>query len=152
MWKWWLIAIAAAVGLMNAARVDRTNTPVNPSESIEAHTQMPPNVAAIFRRACHNCHSEQTDWPWYSTVAPMHWLLTADVYAAREHMNLSKWARYTPEERTDRLIGMCEMVASNRMPLWYYKPLHYPDAWLSEADRKAVCDWVKAEVQLSAAR
>jgi mono/diheme cytochrome c family protein len=56
MWKWWLIAIAAAVGLMNAARVDRTNTPVNPSESIEAHTQMPPNVAAVFHRACHNCH------------------------------------------------------------------------------------------------
>jgi len=85
MWKWWLIAIAAAVGLMNAARVDRTNTPVNPSENIEAHTQMPPNVAPVFHRACHNCHSERTDWPWYSTVAPMHWLLTADVYGARAY-------------------------------------------------------------------
>jgi hypothetical protein len=50
------------------------------------------------------------------------------------------------------LISICEMVASNRMPLWYYKPLHYPDAWLSGADRRAVCDWVKTQVQLSAAR
>ena len=147
MWKGWLIGLAAVVALMNAARVDRTNTPVHPSESIEAHTQMPPNVAAIFRRACHNCHSEQTD-----CVAPVHWLVTADVYGARERLNLSKWGRYTPEERTDRLISICEMVASNRMPLWYYKPLHYPDAWLSSPDRKAVCDWVKTQVQLSAAR
>ena len=95
MWKWWLIAIAASVGLMNVARVDRTNTPVNSSETIEAHTQMSPNVAAVFHRACHNCHSETTDWPWYSTVAPLHWLLAADVYGAREHMNLSRWGRYT---------------------------------------------------------
>jgi len=50
------------------------------------------------------------------------------------------------------LIGICEKVAGNKMPLWYYKPMHYPDAWLSESDKKAVCDWAKAEVLLSAAR
>ena len=67
-------------------------------------------------------------------------------------MNLSEWGRYTAYERTDRLISICEMVASNRMPLWCYKPLHYPAAWLSGADRRAVCDGVRTQVQLSAAR
>jgi len=143
-------AAVAAIGIMNLPRVDRTNPPVDPQQGIEAYTRMPANVAAIFRRACQDCHSARTDWPWYSAVAPFHWLMTADVYAARDHMNLSAWSRYTPEEQTDRLIGICEMVAGGKMPLWYYKPAHYPSAWLSDGDKKAVCDWAKGEVQRSA--
>ena len=145
-------AAGVCIGLINVARVDRTNMPFKPAESIERQIQMPQNVAAIFHRACQNCHSEQTQWPWYSSVAPFQWLITADVYGAREHMNLSTWGRYTPEERTGRLVAICEMVASNKMPLRYYKPMHYPAAWLSEADKKAVCDWAKTEVLRSAAR
>ena len=143
------VAVVTGMGLMNLARVDRTNRSENQAEAIEAHTRMPANVAAIFRRACQDCHSDRTEWPWYSAVAPLHWLMAADVYAARSHMNLSGWARYTPDEKTERLIGICEMVAADKMPLWYYKPAHYPSAWLSESDKKAVCDWAKAEVQRS---
>jgi len=144
------LAAAAAMGLMSLARIDRTNPAVDPAQGIEAHTHMPANVAGIFRRACQDCHSERTEWPWYSSVAPFHWLMAADVYAARSHMNLSAWGRYTPEEQTEQLIGICEKVADNQMPLWYYKPAHYPSAWLSEGDKKAICDWTKAEVQRSA--
>jgi hypothetical protein len=144
--------VVICLGLMNVARVDRTNMPVQPAESIEAQTQMPQNVAAIFHRACRDCHTESTQWPWYSSVTPFLWLITADVYGAREHLNLSMWGRYTAGERTDRLITICEMVASNKMPLWYYRPLHYPSAWLSDADRKTVCDWAKGRVVRRAAR
>jgi len=139
------LALIGAVGLMNLARIDRTNPAVDPAQAIEAHTRVPSNVAGIFRRACQDCHSDRTEWPWYSAVAPFHWLMSADVYAARSHMNLSAWGRYTPEERTNRLIGICEMVVGNNMPLWYYKPAHYPSAWLSEGDKKAVCEWAKEE-------
>lgn len=76
--------------------------------------------------------------------------MTADVYAAREHMNLSTWRRYNEDQRTGRLIGVCEVVASNKMPPWYYQAAHYPSARLSDSDKKVVCDWAKAEVQRSA--
>ena len=142
-------AVVAAIGLMNLARVDRTNPPEDRAETIESQTGMPAKVAAIFGRACQNCHSERTEWPWYSAVAPIHWLMAADVYGARQHMNLSTWGRYTEEERTASLIGICEMVASNKMPLWYYKAAHSSSARLSDDDKKAVCDWAKAEVQRS---
>ena len=144
------LAVIGAMCLMNLARVDRTNPAADPAQAIEAHTRMPANVAAVFRRACQDCHSERTEWPWYSAVAPFHWLMAADVYAARNHMNLSAWGRYTPEEQMERLIGICEKVADDKMPLWYYKPAHYPSAWLSDSEKKAVCDWTKAEVQRSA--
>src|SRR5262245_49282172 len=142
-------AVIATIGLMNLVRIERTNPQENPAETIESQTRMPAHVSSIFRRACQDCHSARTEWPWYTAVAPFHWLLTADVYAAREHLNLSTWGRYNNEERTGSLIGICKMVASNKMPLWYYKPAHYPSAWLSESDKKAVCDWAKAEVQRS---
>ena len=108
-------AVIAAVGVMNLARIDRTNLPENPAETIESQTRMASNIAAIFRRACQDCHSERTEWPWYSAVAPFRWLMAADVYAAREHMNLSTWGRYNEEERTGSLIGICEVVASNKI-------------------------------------
>lgn len=145
------VLVVVGFGLMNVIRVDRRNIPVKAAERIETVTQMPQNVAAIVHGACQDCHTEETQWPWYNDVAPFQWLMAADVYGAREHMNLSRWGRYTAEERTDRLIAICEMVASNKMPLWYWKPLH-PASWLSASDKKTLCDWAKAEVQLGAAR
>jgi hypothetical protein len=144
--------VAVAIVLMNLARIDRTNPPEDPTETIASQTRMPANVTAIFQRACQNCHSDRTQWPWYSAVAPFHWLMTADVYAARQHLNLSTWGRYNPERRTASLIAICEVVASDKMPVWYYKPAHYPSAWLSGSDKKAVCDWIKAEVRSTLAQ
>jgi hypothetical protein len=141
-----VVVLIVVLALASLAKVDRRNMPVNPAESIEAQTQMPQSVAAIFHRACRDCHTELTNWPWYSNIAPFHWLMAADVYGAREHMNLSTWGRYTSEQQNERLIAICEMVAGDKMPLWYYKPLHYPDAWLSESNKKAVCDWAKSQV------
>ena len=138
--------VVAAIVLMNVARIERRNTPVDAAETIEAQTRMPQRVAAIFQRACTDCHTERTHWPWYSKVAPFQWLITADVYGGRSRLNLSTWGRYKGDERTERLAGICEMVAGDRMPLWHYKLAHYPAAWLSESDKKAVCDWVKSEV------
>jgi heme-binding protein len=145
-------AVVVCLGLTNVVRVDRTNMAVGTADSIEAQTQMPPKVAAIFHRACRDCHTELTRWPWYSGVAPFLWLTTADVYSGREHMNLSVWGRYTTEERTGHLIAIREMVAANKMPLWYYKPLHYPSSWLSDADRTTICDWAKGQVAQNASR
>ncbi len=143
--------LVAAIALMNAARIERRNTPVDDTSTIEAHTRMPQNVAAILGRACADCHTERTNWPWYSKVAPFQWMIAADVYGGRAHLNLSTWSRYKVEERSERLAGICEMVAGDRMPLWHYTLAH-PAARLSDSDKKAVCDWVKSEVvELNAA-
>src|SRR4051794_36108773 len=133
----------AALGSMNVARVNLTNRPVDAAETVQSQTAMPPKVATVIDRACRNCHTEQTHWPWYSHIAPFQWLVTADVYSGRDHLNLSTWSRYKTDERTDRLVAICEMVAGDKMPPLHYRAAHYPSAWLSDGDKKAVCDWVK---------
>ena len=84
----------------------------------------------LFFRACRDCHSNETVWPWYSNVAPVSWLVASDVYEAREHLNVSDWGR--PIQDGDEAA---EMLREGEMPLWFYLPLH-PRARLSDADRE----------------
>ena len=84
----------------------------------------------LFFRACRDCHSNETVWPWYSYVAPVSWLVSSDVNEGREHLNVSDWDR--PDQHGDEAA---EMVREGDMPLWFYLPLH-ARARLSPAERK----------------
>lgn len=88
-----------------------------------------PATRALAQRACFDCHSNETRWPWYTWVAPMSWLVERDMHEARERMN-SEWDR--PQKDADEAP---EMVEKGEMPPWFYVPLH-SEAKLS-AEEKA---------------
>src|SRR5690349_10101376 len=58
-----------------------------------------PKTLAIFERACQNCHSERTEWPWYTHLAPVSWMIARDVHQARAHLNMSNWQSYSTDDR-----------------------------------------------------
>ncbi|UCF18466.1 MAG: heme-binding domain-containing protein [Gemmatimonadota bacterium] len=120
--------------------VDRENPPV------EQEIALPGEVASVVERACYNCHSHETDWPWYGYVAPVSWLVADHVHHAREHVNFSTWNRYDAEERLEKIEEIWEEVDEGAMPPWYYKPVH-PEARLSDADRAAIRPWVEGQLQ-----
>ena len=62
----------------------------------------------------------------------------------RKEVNFSEWATFTPRRTVRKLQEICEQVEKHEMPLKIYVPLH-PDAKLSDADRKTLCDWAKGE-------
>jgi hypothetical protein len=134
----------AGLALMQFLRIDRQDTRIDETDKIEVETRIPAQIANILHRACRDCRTEQTVWPWYSNVAPMHWLMVADVNAGREHMNLSNWGRYRPGEQIARLTAICDMVRKGKMPLWYYRPLH-PSASLSSNDVAQLCAWTDSQ-------
>lgn len=80
-------------------------------------------------RACFDCHSNITTWPWYSNVAPFSWLIQKDVDGGRNTLNFSDWPRYSgqAQEALDALLG-------NSMPPWYYTIMH-PKAKLSKTEK-----------------
>jgi cytochrome c551/c552 len=114
--------------------VDRSNPPVQ--EDIAA----PPQVKAILKRACYDCHSNETIWPWYSHVAPVSWLLAWDVHEGREELNFSTWNRYSPKKRNKLIKEIWEEIQEGEMPPWFYLPLH-PEADLSDQDHRALQEW-----------
>ena len=142
------VAVALAAGIVTAQfiRPARTNPPFTSAQTIEAMIEVPPDVDATLRRACADCHSNQTRWPWYSHVAPVSWFVIDHVNEGRRHINLSTWVRpgHEPEDSIDRLKAMCREVQNGEMPLTSYKLIHW-HAGLSAEDASRICAWLGAE-------
>ncbi len=79
-------------------------------------------------RACFDCHSNQTVWPWYSNVAPVSWIIQRDVDKGRKKLNFSEWERPQKEAHES-----AKKVQKGEMPPWYY-----PWAQLSAAERDSL--------------
>ncbi len=116
----------------------RTNPPINPSATFEAIAKPDPGAAVVIQRACRDCHSNSTVWPWYSHIAPASWLIADDVKEGRAHLNFSEWSYYGPEMSMMKLKQVCSEVKEGGMPLWQYKLLH-PGARLSQQDVEKLC-------------
>ena len=127
-------AIAALV-IAQLIPVSRDNPPV------ESEVPVTPEARAVLVRACFDCHSNQTVWPWYSRVAPASWLLAKDVREGRDDLNFSAWSRYSPKKQRKLLHKSLEEVKEAEMPLWIYLVGH-PEARLSQADREILRHWV----------
>ncbi len=132
-----VLGAVALLALAQLVPVERTNPPVE--EEIAA----PPELQAVLRRACYDCHSNESRWPWYAKVAPTSWLVAHDVSHAREHLNFSTWNAYGEEERRENLEEALEEVEEGNMPLPIYRLMH-PDAELSEADVALLRSFAKA--------
>jgi hypothetical protein len=103
-----------------------------------------PQVVTIIERSCQNCHSEKTEWPWYSYVAPMSWMIEHDVQRGRSHMNLSRWNGYNQREQQEILLKMSTLVRNRAMPLPRYLLLH-PESKLSDAEVTFLSQWARSE-------
>lgn len=84
----------------------------------------------LFFRACKNCHSNETEWPWYASVAPASWLVQHDVTEARYEFNVSEWGR-----RKNKGDEAAEEFREGHMPPFYYLPLH-AEARFTAAERE----------------
>ena len=122
------------LGALQFVPVERANPPV------ESDVPAPANVRAVLRRACYDCHSNETAWPWYSHVAPVSFLIARDVNAGREELNFSTWNRMATRDQVKKLKESWENVAEEEMPPWFYLPMHR-DAVLSTQDRAALRAW-----------
>jgi len=136
-WLLWIGAglLAVFVGLQFFG-VERTNPPV--MSDIGA----PAEIDAILRRACYDCHSHETRWPWYSRIAPVSWWVVDHVDHGRGDLNFSKWPVFDFEEQDHALRDIEEQIVKGEMPLRSYLILH-GEARLSDADRELLLRWAR---------
>jgi hypothetical protein len=142
--KWIVIVGVGLFVLIQFYRPARTNPAIDPAQTIDAHTQMTQPVKDIIQRSCRDCHTNQTDWPWYTNVEPISWWIAGHVNEGRQLMNLSEWGKLDPNGQDRKLRQICDEVSDGAMPLPSYTPMH-PLAKLSEQDKKILCDWTEAE-------
>jgi Haem-binding domain len=116
--------------------VMRTNPPV------EGKDPLPAELRPIVQRACFDCHSNETRWPWYSYIAPVSFLIVRDVREGRREVNFSVWDQYNQSRKARKLKEIVEQVETRKMPQWYYVLLH-AEAKLSDGEREAIIKWAK---------
>lgn len=138
-----LVLLVVAIGI-GFSRSRPPAGPADPEQALDAHASVPAPVAAVLRRACFDCHSDDTRWPWYSRLPVGSWLMVRHVEAGRGQLNFSRWSTYNPFDRADMLDDMCALATSREMPLWTYRLVHR-DATLSDADVSLLCAWTTAE-------
>ncbi len=115
----------AAIQLIPYGR-DHKNPPVTGEPKWDS-----PRTVELFDRACKNCHSNNTIWPWYSSYAPVSWLTQLDVTIGRKKFNVSEWGR---KEKNEGDKAASE-VREGKMPMFFYLPAH-PEAKLSEGEKQ----------------
>jgi hypothetical protein len=130
-----IVAILVLVALQFVP-VEQTNPPER------GEPTAPVEVQAILRRACYDCHSNETKWPWYSTIAPASLLIASDVKKGRKEVNFSTWEKYNEQRKSRKLREIAKVVEKGDMPLPYYLPLH-PDAKLSATEHELIVRWAK---------
>jgi hypothetical protein len=132
--------LVVAFLLIQVKRPDRSNPPVDAAMVYSTHMSVPDSVNSIITRACYDCHSNETKWPWYSSVAPISWLVAQDVEQGRRHLNFSEWGKMKKGRMIKKLSDIEGEVTDHSMPLPKYLKLH-PEAVLTDADREVLSKW-----------
>jgi cytochrome c551/c552 len=102
-----------------------------------------PQTEQLAQQACFDCHSNETVWPWYSSVAPMSWMLQRHVDEGRAELNFSEWGMGREEEEGEEAEELVESVIEGEMPPANYLPLH-PEARLSAAEKETLAQGLAA--------
>jgi len=136
--KRWLLWILACLGVvfisLQFVAVERTNP------RVISELQAPDEVMQVLRAACYDCHSHETDWPWYSYVAPVSWWVVEHVEHGRGDLNFSEWPIFDFEAQEHALDDIHEQVTKGEMPLTSYTLLH-SRARLDDTQRELILGW-----------
>lgn len=116
--------------------VSRSNPPAG-----EPPRDIPPEVLALLKRSCYDCHSHQTEWPWYSRVAPVSFMVAHHVNHGREYVNFETWNDLSPDARAHLAEECLEEVERGRMPLKSYLLAH-SEARVAPEDMARLRAWV----------
>lgn len=105
------------------------------------------NVQGILKRACYDCHSDSTNYPWYAQITPINFWLENHINHGKENLNFSKWNQYSSKRKEHKLDEIIELVEQGKMPLESYTLVH-KDAILNDVQIEQIKQWAEwAKIQ-----
>jgi hypothetical protein len=135
------IALAALV-IMQFFQIEKTNPDFDVNQDIFAIHKAPFEVTSLFKKACYDCHSYETTYPWYTSIAPVSFWIKGHINGGRKHLNFSEWGMYTEKRQAKKLEESIEYVTEKWMPLTSYTWGHR-EAKLNDEDRALMTSWMK---------
>lgn len=146
MFKKILIIILVGFIIIQFFPIDKTNPPLEPGMDFIKIKNTPPDIAKLIRNSCYDCHSNETKYPWYASIAPSSWFLKNHINEGRKELNFSTFATYESSRQIHKLEECLEMIEKKKMPLESYY-LGHQDAKLSDEERKKLTDYFKFQIK-----
>lgn len=107
-------------------------------------TSVPDSLASVLRKACYDCHSNHTEYPWYSRISPVSWYLDKHIRQGKEDLNLSEYGLLEKADKIGALSDIYDALEAGTMPLQSYLLIHQ-DARISQEEIDALIDWTDQE-------
>lgn len=140
----YLVSVAAVLILIQFIRPEKNLGEHNTEAGFLQASGVSDTLAGIFLNACYDCHSNHTQYPWYSNVAPFSWYLNRHIVEGKANLNFSSWGIMDKAQKITQLDQICEEVTHETMPLKSYVRIHRSSR-LSELEIKTICDWAESE-------
>lgn len=103
---------------------------------------IPENVYALLKNACYDCHSNNTNYPWYSNIQPVGWLLAKDVKNGKAKVNFSEFGSNSLRRQISKLQGIENRIKDGTMPLPPYQLMH-KNARLTKEEKELIIGWIQ---------
>ena len=138
--KYILLLALAALVIMQFIRPEKNQGGYESIAAFEADTKPTKEILQILQHNCYDCHSDETQYPWYAEIAPVSYWLADHIKHGKGHFNVSKWETYSVKKKDHKLDELIEMVEKEEMPLDSYTWLHGD---LSEEDAQLLVRWAQ---------
>ena len=135
-----VVVLGALLLAAQFVRPGRNLSPVPGPNDISVKHPVPAAVQSVLHRACYDCHSNNTRYPWYAEVQPVRWWLDSHINEGKQHLNFSEFGTYPAKRAGKKLDEIIDEVEQRSMPLSSYTWIH-TDARLTPADIKLISDW-----------
>jgi hypothetical protein len=126
-------------------RPDRNQSTQVLSTDISQVVTIPDTVLTVLKNACFDCHSNNTEYPWYSNVQPMGWLMAYHIKQAKGQLNFSEFGSYSQRRQVSKLDGIANSIKDDIMPLKSYKIMH-KSAQLSADEKSLLINWAQQSI------
>jgi len=139
-----LLILLGVLIIMQFFRPDRNIGDPETEQDLLQVSMVPDTLAAYLLKACYDCHSDNTRYPWYSRVSPFSWYLHNHIEDGRAQLNFSSWGILDKAQKISMLDQICEECTSGSMPMKSYLLIHR-DARPGPAQIESICEWADAE-------
>lgn len=133
------LVILVLLVISQAFRPDK-NKSGDATSSIDKTYPIPHNVQVILTKACNDCHSNTTRYPWYAEVQPVAWWIGDHVKDGKRHFNLDEFSKYRIRKQYKKLEECIDEVKEGGMPISSYTLIH-KDAVLTDAEKQTLINW-----------
>lgn len=138
-----VLILLAALVVIQFIRPEKNEGAVYTEAHLATAVDVPEHVKNILGKACNDCHSNNTRYPWYYNTQPLAWWLAHHVEEGKEELNFSEFGGYKIKRKLHKLEEIAEMVKEGEMPMESYVMMH-GEAKLSEEEKQMLINWALA--------